>query len=171
MIEVPDGTIVEQPSEGRRRVDVRGLRGRPQRGVRSKLLLLDASGLNKVIADNNGGLLPDVSTAPYADPADRPANVMIDGLDGGPWLRSIDSDHSWRADRLPAYTTPGHGHHGTAKASTPAPASSRCGSRASLDPPSATSSATGRTATGPCRATTSPTTATLRRRRSGSPDR
>ena len=35
---------------------------------------------------------------------------MIDGLDGVPWLRSIDSDHSWRADRLPVFDSPDPGH-------------------------------------------------------------
>ena len=77
----------------------------------SKLLLLDANGLNQVIADHRSpGLLPSVSTAIYTDPAGRPANVMIDGLDGQPWLRSIDSDHSWRADRLPVFDSPDPGH-------------------------------------------------------------
>ncbi|WP_194410782.1 hypothetical protein [Microbacterium cremeum] len=78
----------------------------------SKLLLLDANGLNQVIADHrSAGLLPHVSTALYADSADRPANVMIDGLDGKPWLRSIDSDHAWRADRKPVFESPDPGHH------------------------------------------------------------
>ena len=82
--------------------------------VTSKLLLLDADQLNQVIADNNGDILQDdVAVTTYTDHTDRPANVMIDSLDDAPWLRSIDSDHSWRADRLPAFTTPGHGHHGS----------------------------------------------------------
>ncbi len=80
----------------------------------SKLLLLDADQLNQVVADHSESmLLPGVSTALYTDPAGRPANVMIDGLDSKPWLRSIDSDHSWRQDRLPAFFTPGFGHHGS----------------------------------------------------------
>lgn len=83
----------------------------------SKLLLLDGDGLNEVIADqlDDEGVLEDgVAVGTYTDPAARPANVMIEPLSGTePWLRSIDSDHAWRADRQPMFDGP-DGEHGFA---------------------------------------------------------
>ncbi|HEX6024997.1 MAG TPA: zinc dependent phospholipase C family protein, partial [Solirubrobacter sp.] len=82
----------------------------------AKLLLLDADGLNAALTD----ILADdikVGVSTYKDGATVPANVMVDQLSGSlPWLRSIDSDHPWRADGLPRYCstddpdcTPGSG--------------------------------------------------------------
>jgi hypothetical protein len=80
----------------------------------SKLLLLDGAQLNEVISDGLGGtVLPGTAVTTYTDVPGRPANVMLDSLDGsGPWLRSIDSDHAWRADRRPVFDGPGGDHHG-----------------------------------------------------------
>lgn len=73
----------------------------------SKLALLDAAGLNQVIADQLGdGLVaPSSSVVVYQDHAVSPANVMVDGMDSdGPvWLNSLDSDHAWRQDALPRF--------------------------------------------------------------------
>ncbi|WP_137846397.1 hypothetical protein [Microbacterium sp. 2FI] len=112
-IELPDGTIVEASIlKDSAQWDLENFEPAYDAVQTSKLLLLDANGLNQVIADNaSPNLLPSVSTAIYADPSGRPANIMVDGLDGQPWLRSIDSDHSWRADRLPVFNSPDPGHH------------------------------------------------------------
>jgi hypothetical protein len=71
----------------------------------AKLLLLDADGLNAALGDilaGRGDIKGGVST--YDNGATVPANVMVDQLSGSlPWLRSIDSDHPWRADGLPRY--------------------------------------------------------------------
>jgi hypothetical protein len=82
----------------------------------SQLLLLDGDGLNSLLGDvlfaagwiNDAG---EVQT--YRNHAD--SNVMFDTLtpDAGalnsipdePWLLSIDSDHAWRKDPLPAFCT------------------------------------------------------------------
>lgn len=81
--------------------------------VMSKLLLLDGAQLNQVIKNGIGiSIHPSAEVATYTDVPGRPANVMLDALDGGdPWLLSIDSDHAWRADRLPTFTGP-DGEHG-----------------------------------------------------------
>ncbi len=83
--------------------------------VMSKLLLLDGAQLNQVIKNGLGDTVHDgAGVATYTDLPGRPANVMLDALDGGdPWLLSIDSDHSWRADRLPTFDGP-DGEHGFA---------------------------------------------------------
>ena len=111
-IELPDGTVVEASwLKDTAEWTLEDFEPAYDAVQMAKLLLLDANGLNQVIADHrSAALLPGVSTALYADPAGRPANVMIDGLDGVPWLRSIDSDHSWRADRLPVFDSPDPGH-------------------------------------------------------------
>jgi hypothetical protein len=69
----------------------------------AKLLLLDAATLDRVLGD----IL--VAEQVWLDPTTvrtyqtlegdlAPANVMVEALTGRPWLRSITSDHSWRAD-------------------------------------------------------------------------
>jgi hypothetical protein len=45
---------------------------------------------------------PTASVTTYAN-GTIPANVMVDGLGGTTWLRSIDSDHAWRADGRPRF--------------------------------------------------------------------
>ena len=69
----------------------------------AKLVLLDAWTLDRVLGDLlvAAGRWSDASSigtyrALEGDAA--PANVMVEALAGGPWLRSITSDHSWRAD-------------------------------------------------------------------------
>ncbi len=111
-VELPDGTIVQSSRlKDSAEWSLENFEPAYDAVQMAKLLLLDANGLNQVISDNrSASLLPSVSTAIYADPAGRPANVMIDGLDGQPWLRSIDSDHSWRADRKPIFDSPDPGH-------------------------------------------------------------
>jgi hypothetical protein len=84
----------------------------------SKLLLLDADGLNRALSDTLAGLgvvKPGVIARVYKDGAATPANVMVDGINGGdPWLRLIDGDHGWRQDGKPVFTgTAGHGGNGT----------------------------------------------------------
>ncbi|MDQ3067783.1 MAG: hypothetical protein M3R12_11645 [Actinomycetota bacterium] len=77
--------------------------------TQARLLLLDAAGLNNVIKGelvaanviNTGA-----AVATYTD-GSISANVMVDGLGGSTWLRSIDSDHSWRADGRPRFCTTG----------------------------------------------------------------
>ena len=70
----------------------------------AKLLLLDGAALNDALGDileARGDVKGGVST--YQDGA-VPANVMVDQLSGDePWLRSIDSDHSWRSDGRPRF--------------------------------------------------------------------
>lgn len=71
----------------------------------AKLLLLDAGGLNDVIKQElvAGGIVkPTAAISTYAD-GPVPANLMVDGLGGSTWLRSIDSDHAWRADGRPRF--------------------------------------------------------------------
>lgn len=71
----------------------------------AKLLLLDGDGLNAALGDilaARGDVKGGVST--YQDGATAPANLMVDQLSGDkPWLRSIDSDHSWRKDGRPRF--------------------------------------------------------------------
>jgi hypothetical protein len=77
--------------------------------AQAKLLLLDAAGLNDVIKRElvgAGVIKPTAAISTYAD-GSVPANVMVDGLGGTTWLRSIDSDHSWRADGRPRFCTQG----------------------------------------------------------------
>lgn len=75
----------------------------------AKLILLGAGGLNDLVKQElvaAGIVKPTATVAAYADGA-VPANVMVDGLGGTTWLRSIDSDHSWRADGLPRFCNEG----------------------------------------------------------------
>lgn len=69
----------------------------------AKLLLLDAAALDQVFGDilvAERIWFDPTTVRTYrsleSDPA--PANVMVEALTGTPWLRSITSDHSWRAD-------------------------------------------------------------------------
>lgn len=83
----------------------------------SKLLLLDANGLNRVVTDNLvdlGVMNPGITARVYRDGPDVPANVMVDGLNGeGTWLKTIDGDHAWRRDGRPVFTKgAGHGGNG-----------------------------------------------------------
>jgi len=111
-IELPDGTVVDASRlADTSQWNLENFEPAYDAVQMAKLLLLDANGLNQVIDDHrSASLLDDVPTALYADRTDRPANIMVDGLDGVPWLRSIDSDHSWRADRLPVFDSPDPGH-------------------------------------------------------------
>lgn len=71
-----------------------------------KILLLDAAGLNQLLGDVlvGAGTIDDLaSVTAYQDGDVVPANVMVDGLDGSPWLLSIDSDHAWRVDGKPRF--------------------------------------------------------------------
>lgn len=73
--------------------------------TQAKLLLLDAAGLNDVLKRElvaGNVIKPTASVSTYAD-GSIPANVMVDGLGGTTWLRSIDSDHAWRADGQPRF--------------------------------------------------------------------
>jgi hypothetical protein len=73
-----------------------------------KLLLLDAGGLNAVVKDELGSQVkPSTTVSIYTDKPNRPANVMVDGLSGGTWLRLIDGDHAWRSDGQPRFCTQG----------------------------------------------------------------
>ncbi len=78
--------------------------------LQAKLLLLDANGLNDVLKRElvaSGTIKPGATISTYTNGA-IPANVMIDPLSGSePWLRSIDSDHSWRADGRPRFCNQG----------------------------------------------------------------
>lgn len=87
--------------------------------TQAKLLLLAAPGLNDVVKQElvaGGFIKPTATVSLYADGA-MPANAMVDGLGGTPWLRSIDSDHAWRADGAPRFgpreeaLTGGHGNY------------------------------------------------------------
>lgn len=74
----------------------------------AKLLLLSGSELNRVMGDLLAAeeRIPSadlVGTYPATDSNGLATNVMIQALSGGPWLRSIDSDHSWRADGMPIF--------------------------------------------------------------------
>ncbi len=72
----------------------------------AKLLLLDGDGLNDALGDilaARGDIKSAGSVSTYGDGA-VPANLMVDQLSGSlPWLRSIDSDHAWRADGRPRF--------------------------------------------------------------------
>jgi hypothetical protein len=87
----------------------------------SKLVLLDAGGLNAVARDQlrDGNVVkPGAAVSTWSDHAGRPANVMVDGLGGVEWLTTIDGDHAWRQDGMPRFA-PGenpedpHGGAGT----------------------------------------------------------
>ncbi|HEU4514821.1 MAG TPA: hypothetical protein VFR87_17055 [Nocardioidaceae bacterium] len=72
----------------------------------AKLLLLDAGELNRVAGDElvaQGIIKAASSVSTYEDPGNRPANVMVDALEGSPWLTTIDGDHVWRQDGLPRF--------------------------------------------------------------------
>lgn len=72
----------------------------------AKLLLLDAGQLNKVAGDElvaQGIVKTAAAVTTYTDRPNRPANVMVDALDGSPWLTTIDGDHVWRQDGLPRF--------------------------------------------------------------------
>jgi hypothetical protein len=69
----------------------------------AKLLLLDGATLDRALGDAlvAGGVWQDASvirTYQQLEEDVAPANVMIEALSGSPWLRSITSDHAWRAD-------------------------------------------------------------------------
>ena len=71
--------------------------------VLAKLLLLDAWTLDRVLGDIlvAEGRWRDASavrTYQGLEGPAAPANVMVEALQQGPWLRSITSDHAWRAD-------------------------------------------------------------------------
>lgn len=74
--------------------------------VTAKLLLLDSKGLNSVLndalSDSREVRNPPVVNM-YRDNNVSPGNIMTDGLDGEPWLLSIDADHAWRVDALPRF--------------------------------------------------------------------
>jgi len=85
----------------------------------AKLLLLSGPGLNDAIKGElvaAGIVKPTATISTYADGA-FPAYVMVDGLGGTTWLRSIDSDHAWRVDGQPRFgprapeLTGGHGNY------------------------------------------------------------
>ncbi|MBE2316164.1 hypothetical protein DVA67_009270 [Solirubrobacter sp. CPCC 204708] len=71
----------------------------------AKLLLLDGNGLNAALGDilkARGDIKGGVATYPAN------GNLMTTQLSGPlPWLRSIDSDHSWRHDGRPRYCEAG----------------------------------------------------------------
>ena len=72
----------------------------------AKMVLLDASGLNRLAGDElaGAGVVKSASSiTTYSDAPGRPANVMVDGLGGVNWLSTIDGDHVWRADGLPRF--------------------------------------------------------------------
>jgi hypothetical protein len=74
----------------------------------SKLLLLDAAGLNAVIKDELGTTVkPETNVSVYTNTAVRPANIMVDGIGNQSWLRSIDGDHGWRIDGKPRFCDQG----------------------------------------------------------------
>ena len=70
----------------------------------AKLLLLDGNGLNAALGDilkAKGTIKGGVATYPAN------GNLMTTQLYGTlPWLRSIDSDHSWRSDGRPRFCAP-----------------------------------------------------------------
>jgi hypothetical protein len=79
--------------------------------MQSKLLLLDAGGLNQLLGDtlvDQGVIRAPNLVHTYTD-ATTPANIMVDALRAGddPWLNLIDGDHAWRQDGLPRFCTPG----------------------------------------------------------------
>lgn len=70
----------------------------------AKLLLLNGPTLNQALGNNLVGQGMLKSAASVATYPTSGANVMFTALDGGlPWLRSIDSDHSWRANAQPIF--------------------------------------------------------------------
>ncbi len=78
----------------------------------AKLLLLDASELNRAMGDSlvaQGMVHNATSIVTYpAVAADAPTNIMFHPLSGvDPWLVSIDSDHSWRSNPLPIFCAVG----------------------------------------------------------------
>ncbi len=76
----------------------------------AKLLLLRGPGLNDVLKQElvaAGVIKPTATISTYADAA-FPTNVMFSQLSGSTsWLRSIDGDHSWRANGLPRFCDEG----------------------------------------------------------------
>ena len=70
----------------------------------AKLLLLNGSTLNQALGNSlvSQGILK--SAASVKTYPTTGANLMFTALDGGlPWLRSIDSDHSWRSNAQPVF--------------------------------------------------------------------
>ena len=89
--------------------------------VMNKLLLLGPSQLDQVLTDLTGSATPITF---YQDlkktVTNRPVNIMVDSLNGYPWLRMIDGDHAWRRDGLPRFKN--DLMDDVAKSATPAPA-------------------------------------------------
>lgn len=60
----------------------------------SRLVLLDGPELNQLLTDILGRTISTYGTH---------QNIMIEGLQGDSWLRSIDGDHAWREDGDPVF--------------------------------------------------------------------
>ena len=81
----------------------------------ARLLLLDGGELNRALGDvlaSRQHVKDPATVRTYQDGPFVPANIMVDGLlapgsTPKPWLRSIDSDHAWRADGQPVFCDEG----------------------------------------------------------------
>jgi hypothetical protein len=79
--------------------------------VQSKLLFLDGKEMNNLLRDilvSENVIKSGVTLNTFADGGTTPDNIMVRALPNVPntpntWLRSIDSDHSWRHDGLPVF--------------------------------------------------------------------
>lgn len=76
-----------------------------------KLLFLEESELNRLAGEVlvEAGFIDDASLVrTYGRDSDSPANIMFSSLQSSdPWLKSIDSDHGWRADGMPRFCNDG----------------------------------------------------------------
>lgn len=124
-ITLPDGSQV-QTSALADGVSFKVMHAFDDASTMSKLLLLDGPRLNRVAGDllvASGDIRSADAVRTYTDQRSRPANVMVDALDNPrsalvndtPWLKSIDTDHGWRADGLPRFAPGESGHGGTGK--------------------------------------------------------
>jgi len=111
-----ESATVSGPLRDEAAFDPEGFKAFKNTQTMSKLLLLDGSTLNDVIADVliDGGIIR-ADRGHLIRTFQAGENVMVDSLDsvlagGGrrqedPWLLNIDGDHAWRADRQPKFAS------------------------------------------------------------------
>ncbi len=108
-VELPDGSIVTSSRLSDTAVyDPNNFAVAKNSVTIYKALLLNGAELNRLLGDELValGLIADPTLVQTYSDGTTPANIMVNALAGGdPWLRSIDSDHSWRADGRPVFPT------------------------------------------------------------------